>query len=51
MDLIINEFLRFYSSIRKSIWEASIVAKSFVEFEFEYKRSSNHQEIIKSLKK
>ena len=36
LSLIIDELIRFYSSIIESIWEASIVVKSFVEFQFEY---------------
>ena len=36
MSVIIYEFVRFYSFIVKSIWEASLVAESDVEFEFEY---------------
>ena len=51
MSVIIHEFVRFYSSIIKWIWEASIVAKSVVEFEFEHQRSWNYPEIVKLLKK
>ena len=36
MSVIIDEFVRFYSFIVKSIWEAPIVAKSVVEFKFEH---------------
>ena len=36
LSVIIDEFVRFHSSIIKSMWEASIVGELVVEFEFEY---------------
>ena len=36
LSMMIDEFVRFYSSIIKSIWKPSIGAKSFVDFEFEH---------------